>query len=61
MKEVVSQAWKTQPFMSYKITVNNIKINEEKRIAKEFKNFFIDLGPELPKRFQDLQDIPKAM
>ena len=47
--------------MSCKITVNNIKINEEKRIAKEFKNFFIDLGPELPKRFQNLQDIPKAM
>ena len=32
-----------------KIIVNNIEINEEKRIANEYNNFFLDIGRELAK------------
>ena len=35
--------------MPCKIVVDNIKVHEEKGIANEFNNFFIDLGPELAK------------
>ena len=49
MKEVISKAWKTQPFLPSKIVVNNLKINEEKRIANKFNNFFIDIGSVLAK------------
>ena len=36
--------------MPSKIIVNNIEVNEDKRIANEFNNFFIDIGPELAKQ-----------
>ena len=49
MKEVIGKAWKTQPLLPRKIIVNNFKINDEKRIANKFNNFFIDNGPELAK------------
>ena len=49
MKEVIGKAWKTQPLLSCKIIVNNIKINEEKRIANKLNNFLIDNDPELAK------------
>ena len=50
MKEVIGKARKTQPLFPCKIIVNKIKINEEKRIANELNNFFIDTGPELAKK-----------
>lgn len=49
MKEVIGKARKTQPLLSCKIIVNNIKINEEKRIANKLNNFLIDVDPELAK------------
>ena len=49
MKEVMGKARKTQPFLSCKIIVNNIEINEGKQITNEFNDFFIDIGPELGK------------
>ena len=49
MKEVIVKTRKTQPLLPCKIIINNIKINEEKQIANEFNNFFIDTGPELAK------------
>ena len=49
MKAVICKARKTQPFLSSKIILNSIEINEDKRIANEFNNFFIDIGPELAK------------
>ena len=49
MKEVIGRAQKTQPLFPSKIIVKNIEINEDKRIANEFNNFFIHIGPELAK------------
>ena len=48
-------------FLRRKVIVNNIEINEDKRISNEFNNFFIDIDPEQQKRFQDLQDLSKTM
>ena len=47
MKEVIGKDWKTKLILPRKIIVNNIEINEEKRIASKFNNFFIDIAPEL--------------
>ena len=44
MKEVIGKARSTQPLLPCKIIVNNIEINEEKRIANEFNNFFVDIS-----------------
>ena len=49
MKEVISKARKTQPLLTSKTIVNSTEINKDKRIANEFNNFFIDIGPELAK------------
>ena len=49
MKEVIGRAQKTQPLFPSKIIVNNIEINEDKRIVNEFNNFFIHIDPELAK------------
>ena len=48
-------------FLPRKIIVNNIEINEDKRIANKFNNFFIDIDPEQQKRLEDLQDLSKTM
>ena len=61
MKEVISKTWKHNHFWPHKTIVNNIEINEHKRIANEFHNFFINLRSEHQKRFQDLQDLSKTM
>ena len=50
MKEVIGKPLKTRPLLPSKIIVNNIEINEDKRIANEFNNFFISIGPELAKK-----------
>ena len=47
MKEVIGKARKTRPLLPSKTIVNNLEINEEKRIANKFDHFFIDIGPEL--------------
>ena len=49
MEEVIGKARKAQPLLPSKIIVNNIEINEDKQIANEFINFFIDIGAELAK------------
>ena len=54
MKEVIGKARKKQPLLPCKIIVNNIEINEEKLIANEFYDFFIDIGPELAKEIPQL-------
>ena len=61
MKKVIGKTLKMQPFLPHKIIVNNIKLNEDKRIANEFNDFFLDIGPQQQKRFQDLQDLSKTM
>ena len=52
MKEVIGKARKKQPLLP--IIINNIEINEEKLIANEFYDFFIDIGPELAKEIPQL-------
>ena len=52
MNEVIVKARKTQPLLPRKIIVNNLEINEEKRIANKF-NFFIYIGPELAKEIPE--------
>ena len=47
MKEVIGKAGKTQPLLPSKIIINNIEIIDNKRIANEFNNLFIDISPEL--------------
>ena len=50
MKEVIGEARKMHgSLLPCKIIVENIEINEEKRIANEFNNFFTDIDPELAK------------
>ena len=49
MKEVIVKARKTQALLPSKIIVGNIDVNGDKRIASEFNNFFMDIGPELAK------------
>ena len=49
MKEIIGKARKTQPLLPRKVILSKIEINEEKRIANKFINFFIDIGPELAK------------
>ena len=49
LEEVIGKAWKTQPPLPSKIIVMYIKINEDKRIANEFNNFFKDISPEQAK------------
>ena len=49
MKVLISKAQKIQPLLPSQIIVNNIEINENKRIANKFNNFFINSGPELAK------------
>ena len=43
----IGKAGKTQPLLPSKIIINNIEIIDNKRIANEFNNLFIDIGPEL--------------
>ena len=59
--QFIGKTRKPQPLLPRKIIVNNIEINEDKQIANEFNDFFIDIGPEQQKRFQDLQDLSKTM
>ena len=61
MKEVIGKTRKHNHFLLRKNIVNDIEINEDKREANEFHNFFIDIGPEQQKRFQDLQNLQKTM
>ena len=49
MKEGIGKARKMLLLWPCKIIVNNIEINEEKRIANEYNNFFLDIGRELAK------------
>ena len=44
-------------FLPRDIIVNIFEINEDKPIANKLNDFFIDIGPEQQKGFQDLQDL----
>ena len=49
MKEVIGKARQAQPLLPSKFIVNKAELNEDKWIANEFNNFFIDIGLELAK------------
>ena len=49
MKEVIGKGWTIQPLLPSKIIINKIEIMEDKRIANQINNCFIDIGPELAK------------